>query len=308
MEKSLNLKRLEFLDNRMELDTHKKRELQNLKRGYQGEKYVYNLLKSYSFKNWDVLSDIHLRSPIGYVQIDFLLLTGKDIYIFEVKNYAFSCIMQNNRWFFDNQKPLGTNISHQVQSAKLHLQRIFENEIYPPTIHPCILFVNPEYSPKILGNSEELILNAHQINLFLSEIPVNHESRLTEQYRKVIGSFLHTNSELFFMEDKELKGAIKLGVYCASCKKFDLHQKDRTVVCQSCGATESKKNCIKRLTEEYCVISLKRTISARNIADFSSNFFTRRQVSVQMTQFLKSDNKGRYATYHNPLFNSTKDL
>lgn len=304
MKKSLYLKRLELIDNRMGLDPQGKRELQNLNRGYQGEKYVYDLLQSYSFKNWVILSGIDLRTSMGYVQIDFLLLNGKDIYIFEVKNYNFSCVLQNNRWFFDNQKPLGTNISHQVQMAKLHLQRIFENESQPPVIHPCILFVHPEHPPKILGQPEEIILTAYQIEMFLLDIPANHYPHITEKQHKRILSYLHKNAEMFFMRDKKLDHGIEKGVYCASCRQFTLRQVYRSVVCESCDACESKKKCVIRLTDEYCILSLKETIAAYEIANFSQNFFTRQQIGNQMSQYLKKCKKGRYTTYQNPLFNS----
>ena len=166
MEKPIYLQRLEMMNYRNGLTPRLKQDLNKMQRGYDGEIHFLSILGTHRFKKWKILTDINLKTDVGYVQIYCLLLTGNKIYLFEIKNYAFNCTYEKNRWYFENTQPLGTNISHQVQQACLHLQWIFRNERHPPTIYPCILFVNPNYNVTIREQTEEYILNAFQIDLF----------------------------------------------------------------------------------------------------------------------------------------------
>lgn len=302
MKKSLLLRRLEFLNWRRGLNNDRKKQLEQLQRGHLGEVYFEEVLKSYSDKQWTILSDLNLKTVIGYVQIDFLLLTNREIYIFEVKNYAFNCLVRNNRWFFENKQSLSTNVSQQVQNAALHIRKIFDKELQPPTIHPCIIYAHPNYSAKMLSEPEEIILNAAQIPLFLGEIATNHQMTKTNYYSKKIKEFLNPEAELFFMEEVSVDDNIRRGIYCAACQKFSPLQNYRSVVCKLCGHIESKGDCIKRLAEEYCTLYLTREITSRELAAFSDFYFSKKQIRHHLPSLLTKVKDGRAATYRNPLF------
>lgn len=300
MKKPLDLRRLDILAQRKSLTPNQLRRKRQLQRGYEGERSFAEALKKYNDKQWKIMADINLKTAMGFVQIDFLILSGCYIYLIEVKNYSFDCYFKNNRWYFSNHKDIANNPSHQLQNAKLHLQSIFDQSDLTPIIQPYLIFTNPNQQVNIINEPEETIITSQQIDLLLSSIPINSNPQLIKKYTKQIKKFLNPEAELFFMKEIGDLSQVQQGVYCSFCQKFGLKQSHRHLFCPHCEHYETKSHYICQLTHDFCLLFLKPAFTSQDIAAFSQNFFTRRQISAQIANKFPKIKKGRYTSYSNP--------
>lgn len=296
MEKTLHQRRLEYMNYRKGLTYKQQTRLSQFEKGFQGECIMNNILKRYVYKNWLIMHNVNLKTPLGFVQIDFLLISNYSVYILEVKNYFCDCHYKNHTWYINEDQELAKNISYQIRQSELHLKYILGEQV---NIYPCILFVNEMYQAILIDQPDEKVVNGWQIPLFLSQIEPNKNFHITEKIRNEVLKYENTNADYFFMDEKwELP--YQRGIYCARCYCFTLEKRHKSFYCQSCGFIEKKKECAERLIEECSVLFLEKYLTIRGVCELSGYQLNRQGISKLLSTKCKRIYRGRYTKYLNP--------
>ncbi|MGK0554720.1 nuclease-related domain-containing protein [Macrococcus capreoli] len=233
---------------RTTLDHNDYRNLQQYKRGLQGEGKFYNLIKDIKgiVCLWDLVLNIN-----GEVQYDFLIISNKRIIHIDIKNYSGIYHYQDGN--FQNESGyVHQGLISQLERAHTKLEQFVKHHNLDYQVFSRLLFINPNFRLDHYTGDKRIIF-LHQLDTFLdylrqetySDIDIQTGHLLCNHHSPISRNRIH-----YYPYETMIKG-----VQCKQCGAIGtfVAQTQRIMMC-SCGSQISKEAYILQAIDEITLL------------------------------------------------------
>ena len=251
LKKTRKLEFYECLKGRREFSEEEKYDFGLIGKGfYNGEAVFNQMVREYLNPAILVISDLVVNDGQWY-QIDNLILTGKKLYVNEIK-YLKGPLTYNHGDLYINRKKMKDDYFRKFNRIKELLEYSLRQQGLEVEVIPHLVFMNP--SMMFYGNSPELpVLLHNQVVPFLKNIlpQGNH-------YSQRVADFLlsmHTEENPFEKKNLSLdRSNLRHGIRCLKCSSLDLRFDQWKSHCLKCGNVEFKAAGVRRNIKEFQIL------------------------------------------------------
>ena len=296
------LELLHLLHSRMTLSKEDAQRFSNLLKGLAGEQQFDHLTKSLQ-SNFYLLHDICLEHNHSIFQMDTLLISEREIMLFEIKNYEGEFVYESEsfRMLSTNQEIL--NPLHQLNRCKTLLQSLMKKlKIHIP-IKEYLVFINPEFTllqapinmPIILPSQLKRFL--HQVNQAPSSLHKQHEQFAEHLLKK------HLPTSPYERETYYSYKQLQKGILCPACRKFMSKKNTRTFACVLCEYEEAIDKGVIRSVNELKFLFPEMKISTPIVWEWCAIVESRKTIRRVLAQnfAFEGGKKQRYYTDRVPV-------
>ena len=291
---------------RQGLDADKLKDLYRLKRGAAGEKMVLDYLDEFGQENWQIRTNLWLYE-YGLFEIDLLLLTQTEVYIFEIKNYNGNFKYVDSQCYFSDDV-ISQNPISQTQRAKVNLQNILNAGGMRVDVKGVLLFTGKHSDIDIQDSVNGIdILTINQFRKLIYSISADEKRNLNNG-----ASVLYRQKILRIIDSAERKSPyqaqplsaleqtnLRRGIKCAQCASFNLNTTRSYIIC-NCGVHEPREMAIVRTICEYGIINFDKDLVASEVFYFFGGDVSQSTVERYLKHyFIKIEHKSRLI-YMNP--------
>lgn len=277
--KSRRHKQLEILTYRYDLSEEDLIELENLRKGYEGELTFDKVLedefgdvdfihiKDYCFKiqRGSSVSTKSESSIDREIQLDNIIIAGDRMITFEVKNYSFDLKYDEGHWAYLNGRKFSDPLI-QIRRQQDALQELVEEPGFTVKVFSTIVFINPDQTIYNLPENPEIIIRS---NLLKKLKQVLRENR--NDYSKMIKYM-----EARRLPESQYQGEVgvlfeelKTGVFCGECGERLHKRSNYNYFCESCDRIIPILTVVKRLIYEIGTLNMNWKITASILHKYS---------------------------------------
>ncbi|WP_394239464.1 nuclease-related domain-containing protein [Niallia oryzisoli] len=261
---------LRSLNTRMKLPFSEKQNYTSLEKGYEGEKKYEAILVESKISDL-ILSDILLEKNNTFFQIDFLLISQKTIYLFDVKNFEGDYYIEKEAWY----NAVGTEIKNpldQLKRCESLFRRLMHDLGYASTfsIEAYLIFIHPEFTLYQTPRNLPAIFPT-QLNRFIAKLKTKSESsKLNRTHQKLAEQLvsLHISKPPISHIPEYKYDQLQKGIICGSCSSFINEISENKVVCHVCGYREGVDSAVVRSVEEFVLLFPERKITTNDIFEW----------------------------------------
>ena len=292
------LKLWRSLHYRMDLSAKDSSYYWTLEKGYVGEGMFHEWLLGLPDPCL-ILHDILLEVNNSLFQIDFIVITGRTIYLFEVKNYEGDYIIESDRWYSLPSKTEVKNPIHQILRSEPLFRRFLQNLGYNVSVESYVAFVNPHFTLYQAPLLKTLIFPNQLSNFFNQLNRQINSSRLNDKHEKLGQQILaaHKHVSPFSRLPEYSYEQVKKGIICAKCGGFIEVFKGKSIICK-CGFVEHFESAILRSVEEFQRLFPERKVTTSRILEWCVNVKDIRTIRRVLLKKYKLIEKGR-SSYFN---------
>jgi hypothetical protein len=256
------------LDLRKKLTPKEKHYFAGLEKGFIGEDLFDQWLEPV-LGDKILLPDMQFMPNTTFVQIDTLLLTSKQLYLFEVKYYEGDHVLEG-----DNLLRMdGTDAKNPILQLKRNepvLRRILDNLGCTLPIQPTAVFVNPRFHLYNAPVGLPIIYPA-QLERFIAKLnqtPSFLKRTHTDLAAKLISSAVADNPYVRLPDYRY--NELRKGIVCTGCGRFYLNYVKSTLTCTYCGRRESSYDAVLRSLKEFMLLFPKERITLSQAMEWCS--------------------------------------
>lgn len=242
---------IESLIGRIELSNQEIQKYENYKKGREGEDKFISILKS--INHVEYIYNLQLKNN-QYYQYDFIVITDKVIYQFEIKNYY-------GAYEFKDGNLIGQNgfiikyPSAQLERNEYYLEHIITKLNIQRIVKSYLVFTNDKFT--LSGDTnDDLFILPTQIKK-INQLIQNNEPQNNYLIKTTLQT-LHDPFEDEFNQYPIYKFEnVKPGIRCTYCMNIierSLENKQKMITCHNCYTTVSRKELILKTLEELLCI------------------------------------------------------
>ncbi|WP_051237947.1 nuclease-related domain-containing protein [Lacticigenium naphthae] len=297
---------LEYLTNRIELKLEHKNYLTALQKGFAGEKQFDQLTNKLN-ESCLVLQDLHLELNHSHFQIDTLILTNEQVYLYEIKNYTNKYYCKDDKWFRLPEYAID-NPQAQLEKCKSKLEILLRNWNCHLPIQAKLVFVNPSF---ILYHApmNPILLFASEIGSHLNELEnPSHRSvdsrsdalakRLIAKHNMISQNFQTHNS----LPDYTFE-TVKKGLRCPTCQEIFTakthHQ--RQLTCPHCSSNHSIKKLFEQACTEYEFLFSQKPLTFSLFDKWTGGCCSSKRIQRYLGKTYLKEGQGKATIYVRPL-------
>ncbi len=257
------------------------KKLESLRLGFTGELFFDSLVDE------EIPGVVHLKDYRFCVenneyQIDNILLTGDNLFLFEVKNFSFDLKYTPDTWKFMNGKDWIDPLT-QVDQQRNKFNQLLLPTNYQLPIYSNLVFINPSQTIYNLTEHPKVHTFSNirkRLNIIHKENAVNHSQLL---------KYLEDNRVIHskYKQDIEIEiDKMKKGIVCSECFSFLHRTSQKRFICLGCNRKFTGKESAKEVIREVKILNshLKLNsyqLSALTGGQLSSALFRRPEVKVE---------------------------
>ncbi len=293
---------LQTLNERTNLLTAEKSQLQRLIRGYSGESNLDKLAQSYFRHPELVMDDLNLVYQNERIQVDKLIVVGNVVYLIDVKNYLGSYTYQNNSWYCGN-KLLTNNIFRQIDRAHDVLMQIFYANGLSLEIRRVLIFMDPTVKVEIKQPIGQKILQVEEVAAWLMKL--NNETKIypQENAKRWYDTLTKYSVPPYRPQEdfsSQTKRVLRPGICCPKCHKFDWTTYRYYLCCCHCGFCQSKEQAYVSTICDHGVLFFKENLKRKELKQFFGKDWSEKYIRTQLKKhFCLLSNHGRSSCYQN---------
>ncbi|MGX7395132.1 nuclease-related domain-containing protein [Carnobacterium mobile] len=277
-EKPVSLKIMESLAKRGELTPKERQYLQQLQKGFAGER-VFDQMSTQLSKNCLIMNDLLLRPDASNAfQIDSLILTNKAIYLYEIKNYSGEyCYGEEMLLKLPNFKV--SNPLIQVQTTKNKLILFLKELQYDIDVKAYVTYVNPEFTLFNAPRRENILLPT-QLNKHFTTLE-NQSIPLTAFHKKIAADFAaHQIEPTPFKNDipNYSFSDLRKGICCEKCNSFHLELQRIKYHCCSCMYERSINSALLASIKEYQLLFPDNNLNTEMLFRWCNKAVTKKRI------------------------------
>lgn len=249
--KPITLRMMEALADRMVLDKECVIYLQNMRNGYEGECEFGVLMESLKSPHL-LLHDLYFEPKFsGAIQIDFLLLIGNSIIVYEVKNYSGvwtygeEVYRQGN---MERSNPL-IQLARTKNNFKILLREMGYSHI---TVEAVVLHIGKNFTLLQAPDNRNVVLPT-QISDHLAKLN-SYQYPISEQLAnlaQVLPKRTMDPPPFTKMIPEYSFEALRKGLRCEQCGELAVRFSQRIYHCQSCNYKGRNRTAIKSAIDEF---------------------------------------------------------
>lgn len=289
------LRILRSLNSRMSLSEEEQRLLASLEKGSQGEE-AFDQLTEDMGRNVILLHDLCLEHQHSTFQVDTLMISQKNIFLVEVKNYAGEYLYEKEGIRPVSSQHEITNPLHQLSRSQTLLRSLLKQLGYPSIVGGAVVFVNPEFTLFQAPLNSPIILPT-QLPRFIDRwrstpLPLHHRHK--ELAQQLINRHMtknrHSRTPVYQY------GELNKGLLCFSCYSFEMQIAGRSVTCENCSEKEDTEEAIMRSVAEFQLLFPERKISTPQLQEWCGGLMSAKAIRRVLTKNFKSvgDHRHRY--------------
>lgn len=294
--KPSELRILELLNKRMDLDRKDKLRFSNLKKGYEGE-CQFDILTEKLRCECLILNDLLLEVNHTTFQIDSLLIMQRNLHIFEIKNHDGDFYYERDKFYKKNKIEV-SNPLHQLSRIETLLQQLLLSIGFKLPIDASVVFINPQFT-LYQAPMDKPIIFSNQMNQYLEKLSTT-PSKLTDAHRKLADQLLalHSTDSPFRKLPKYHYDQLRKGITCRKCHAFSVVVANNTAICQGCGFKEPVKSAVIRAAEEFKTLFPDQKMTVHIIHDWCQVDRSKKAIrNILLTHFTKiGDHRWTYYT------------
>lgn len=298
--KSKTLQVWESLNNRMELQPEHKKIYLNQLKGGGGELFFMKDLKPLP-SSCLVLHDLWLRFGSTAIQVDAMVLSGRKLHLYEVKNYSGTFYYDSQQLFLNRSEEEVFNPLHQVEKNRILLKKFLQQHGFPFEVTPYIVFVNPDFhmyqSPR-----DQPFLFRSQLENHLRQVAAEGEnfSHFTKQHRQLAEKLM----TLRYEEEVRYENfptytfaSLRKGVSCRRCHSFSLQNNREICVCLKCGHEEKITKAISRTVNEFQLLFPDMKITKKEIYHWCGAIYPEQRIKRVLGKEFHLQKDGKNSFY-----------
>lgn len=258
--------------------------LENLERGYKGEsRFAVDILDGLTCAHV-LLRDLRLPMDNNHFQLDAVLLSGKQMIIFEVKNWSGSFVYQDGQFMSRRSAKPYKNPTEQLGRCVSNMQYLLRKWGYDFEVIGRVVFINPSFylygapldQPFLFA--PELADWVKGLNRFDGWVNERHRSLAA----LLVSKDCPAKVDFEILPEFTFNG-LKKGLDCCSCGSFTTQVVGQRVRCLDCGAVERTEEAIVRMAEELAQLFPKTKITSRLVGEYCGGVFTTKRIRQNLT-------------------------
>ncbi|WP_404469231.1 nuclease-related domain-containing protein [Sutcliffiella horikoshii] len=279
---SVEMQLYQSLNARMTLLEKEKQYLWNMEKGYEGECRFDALTEKLEGCNHLILNDLLLKHNNTTFQIDSLIVTPRNAYLFEVKNFEEDYIYDSRT---DQLHVKATSKDYEVTNPLNQLNRcnsllrlFFQSYGFHLPIIASVVFINSEFT-LYQSPPDKPFIHPAQINRYLKGLQKDSSSKLTTMHTALAEKLtsLHIVDSPFKTLPEYSYDQVGKGLVCARCVSLSVAVEGRTARCVRCDRMETLEEIVLRHVGEFRMLFPDRLVSTKNIYEWC------RQIESQKT-------------------------
>lgn len=297
---SKELQILNYLYSRVNLSSIYKRKLDNLYKGYVGDKTFYHLLQNKQSNNYLMLYDLLLESNNVDFQIDCLLISANSLYLFEIKNFEGDFLIQDEKWYIVSTKKEIRSPLLQLNRSEFLLRHLIKEIGLNFKIKPYVVFVNKEFTLYQLPLDLPITLPT-QLPRLIKKLN-NKTSTITNHHTKLSNQLIAKHKEDIAYQrlpDYNFK-QMKMGIPCITCRKFLSQYNNRKLICKKCGKRESIESAVLRNVVEFTILFPGEKVTLSLIHEWCAFITSKKVIRRILMKYLELSPQGRNSHYNFP--------
>ena len=156
-------------------------------------------------------------------------------------------------------------------------------------IEKKLIFINPEFT--LYGNQPDLpIVLRSQLNEYLKSI--ESQADPLQNYPHQVAAYLEKIKLAQNPYEKTPKYSYEMldkGILCKSCGENHLREGHRSLLCSSCGLSETKSSAIERMIEEYRLLFPDRKFTPTILKEWCGNVVSLDLCGRVLRKYLRSN-------------------
>ncbi|MFA9558801.1 nuclease-related domain-containing protein [Evansella sp. AB-rgal1] len=290
------LKVLNYLHVRMSFTEKEKKYLENLRKGYAGEKQ-FDLWLSQLTEEYIILNDLLLEVNHSEFQIDSFVISQPNIYVFDVKNLEGDYYIDANGHWFKKPNLESKNHLMQIQRSETLLRQLFQQHNLLFQIKSYLVFVNPEFV-LLQANKDLPIIYPNQLQRFQKQL-LHSPSKLQPKHNQLAHKMLSlhkTKSSTNKIPEYEYE-KLRRGIVCCECKLFSVSVNKQYILCNDCGVMETVEKAIVRNVKEIMFLFPSCKITTQLVFEWCLIIECTRRISRVLKKHFKLIRKGNQSYY-----------
>jgi hypothetical protein len=295
------LKILNSLNPRITLSNKDKQQLFSLQKGYEGElMFEKDWLEKLPGECF-IINDLLLEYGGNIFQIDSLVITQKNIYLFDVKNYEGDYYLDGGIW----RKRSGAEIKDpiaQLKRCESFLRRLFQGLSINIPIEPFLIFINSEFTLYQAPLDMPLVFHSQlprfmkNLNISASKLNMSH-SKLADQL--IARQLDEAKQARYPSYDYE---QLHKEVTCGICRSFMVGSSvNNKLICSECGCLESIDSAIMRSVGEFQFLFPERKITTNGVYEWCGGIISKKGIRRILNKNFNLQGYGKYSYF-------TKDM
>lgn len=240
------------------------KKLEALRLGYSGELY-FDCLIDEEIPHVVHLKDYRFCIENNEYQIDNILLTGDNLFLFEVKNFGFDLKYTPDTWKFMNGKDWIDPITQVDQQRNKFNQLLMRTNSQLP-IYSNLVFINPSQTIYNLAEHPKVHTFSNirkRLNYIYKDNAVNHTQLL---------NYLESNRVVKSKYDQAVEFDIDLmekGIVCSECFRFLERISQKRFTCPSCTRSFTGKDSAKEVIKEVKILDCNLSLSSYKLSSLT---------------------------------------
>ncbi|GBG93713.1 hypothetical protein LFYK43_01720 [Ligilactobacillus salitolerans] len=283
---------LDILSQRTKLTAEEQRKLTVLRRGYQGEVELDQLVELFYPHPEMIMDDLTLSYSGQIVQIDKLLAVEQTLFVIDCKNYHGNYDFKNGSWFRNN-KVLPHNILDQLDRACDTVLRIFQDNGVLLNVQGVIFFSDPNANISFQQPSKHLVKFCGEMVPWLKQIEHNAtQGPQSLGWKRVLQNY--RIPALFPEYDCDEQRFVQKGLCCPRCFHFKWQEQRFSFICSTCGFVEIKEIGYVRTICDYGVLHFTKDIQRQHVYMFLGPDYKETYLKLMLRQHFIPGKRGHY--------------
>ncbi|ART78427.1 nuclease [Sutcliffiella horikoshii] len=299
---SVEMQMYQSLNARTTLLEKEKQYLWNLEKGYEGECMFDVLTEKVDGCNHLILNDLLLKHNNTTFQIDSLIITPRNAYLFEVKNFEGDYIYDTRTDQLHvkaNSKDYEvTNPLNQLNRCNSLLRLFFQSYGFNLPIIASVVFINSEFT-LYQSPPDKPFIHPTQINRYLKGLQNNSSSKLTNMHTALAEKLtsLHMVDSPFKTFPEYSYDQVEKGLVCASCSSLSVVVEGRSARCVRCLRMETLEEVVLRHVGEFRMLFPERKITTSGIFDWCGMGVTEKVIRRILDKHFSIQGSRRWSYY-----------
>lgn len=292
--KPLELELYELIRQRKTLTKQEQLYCLNLEKGYEGE-LLFTSFTTQVNGDFLLLTNLLFENHQTTFQIDSLLITRGQIYLYEIKNYEGTFYFEGDKFYKSSNREI-VNPLHQLQRAESLLGQLLKQLGFSLPIHGFVVFVHPSFALYQAPLGMPLIF-PNQIQWHLQQVS-DQTGNLDPLSKRLAAKLLEVNKDSSRHQrlPNYTYDELRKGITCAKCGLLGVVILERKCVCTSCGHKENKRDAVLRSVKDFIKLFPETKITTKQIWDWCGHVLSKKIIWRVLSENYKAvgEKKTRY--------------
>lgn len=285
---------IEAMFTRSKLDDKHHNQLENLRRGYEGECIYDSIFNEVGHDNLYIYRDVYLSIEDSTTQYDSLIVTEEGVVVNEIKNFSGTYTVMDGSWAKGNFE-LPDDPFAQLRRAIGKMRRLSLSSDLQFKVSGKLIFPNEECTLIIADESlKQNIIIRSNLRRYLARFKNSFSGNLAREICEVIKRNIVDNP--YFKSAVDFDD-VRHGIYCSECGEFEVEVRRYHVSCLSCGSNETRETHLIRAISDYKYLFGKLPMTTQRMMKFTDGKFSKRAIQRVLEKYCDRHGMYKSSTY-----------